>query len=99
VKYQPYDALRQQFWRQYLKQYDTDDTGTLSHIKLTSMLDSLGSTPSTETVNSITRNGKKLVEDKFTVNEAIQCLEMQVSQPQNEKKRVVPVEEGGRFLI
>jgi len=29
---------------QYLEQYDTDDTGTISHIELTSMLNSLGST-------------------------------------------------------
>jgi phosphatidylserine decarboxylase len=90
--------LRQQFWRQYLKQYDTDDTGTLSHIELTSMLDSLGSTLS-ETVNSFfTHNGKKPVEDELTVDEAIQCLEMQVGQPTNEKKRVVPAEEGGSLL-
>ncbi|KAF8145699.1 hypothetical protein K438DRAFT_1991564 [Mycena galopus ATCC 62051] len=26
AKYQPYSLLRQRFWRQYLKQYDTDDT-------------------------------------------------------------------------
>jgi hypothetical protein len=63
------------------------------------MLDSLGSTPSAETVNSITRNGKKLVEDEFTVDEAIRCLEMQVGQPPNEKNRVVPVDERGRPLI
>ncbi|RDB27431.1 Phosphatidylserine decarboxylase proenzyme 2 [Hypsizygus marmoreus] len=35
AKYQPYDALRQRFWRHYLKQYDTDDTNTISHIELT----------------------------------------------------------------
>ncbi|KAH9847524.1 hypothetical protein C2E23DRAFT_943035 [Lenzites betulinus] len=52
AKYQPYDALRQKFWRVYLKQYDTDDNGTISHLELTSMLDSLGSTLSHETVDS-----------------------------------------------
>ena len=41
AKYQPYDALRQQFSRQDLMQYDTDDTGMLSNIELISMLDSL----------------------------------------------------------
>jgi phosphatidylserine decarboxylase len=43
------------------------------------MLNSLGSTLSAETVNSFfTRNGKKPVEDKLTVDRAIQCLEMQI---------------------
>ena len=37
AKYQPYAALRQRFWRQYLKQYDTDDTNTMSRLELTSM--------------------------------------------------------------
>ncbi len=47
------------FWRQYLKQYDTDDTSALSHIELTSMLDSLGSTLTRTTVSSFfTRYGK-----------------------------------------
>jgi phosphatidylserine decarboxylase len=32
------------------------------------------------------------------VDEAIWCLEMQVGRPPNEKKRVVPVEEGGSLL-
>ena len=44
AKYQPYNALRQQFWCQYLEQYDTDDTGTISHIELRSKLNSLGCT-------------------------------------------------------
>jgi phosphatidylserine decarboxylase len=71
-------VLRQHFWRQNLKQYNTDNTSTLSHIKLISMLDSLGSTLSTETVNSFVRHGKKPVEDELTVDEAIQFLEMHV---------------------
>jgi phosphatidylserine decarboxylase len=87
AKYQPYDALRQQFWRPSLKQYDTDDTGTLSRIGLTSMLDSLGSTLSAEIDNSFfTRNGKKPVEDELTVDEAIWCLEMRVGRPPNEMR-------------
>ncbi|KAG8730844.1 hypothetical protein FRC11_005658 [Ceratobasidium sp. 423] len=52
AKYQPYDALRQRFWHQYLQQYDADNTGLISHIELTSMLDSLGSTLSAQTLDS-----------------------------------------------
>ncbi|KDQ52654.1 hypothetical protein JAAARDRAFT_39909 [Jaapia argillacea MUCL 33604] len=89
AKYQPYDALRQRFWRQYLKQYDTDDTSTLSHLELTSMLDSLGSTLAAETVNSFfTRHGKKPQEDDLTIPEAVQCLEMELCKPPSEKKRI-----------
>jgi len=72
AKYQPYDTLRQQFLRQNLKQYDTEDTVTLSHIELTSMLNALGSILWSETVNFFfTRNRKEPVEDKLTVAEAI----------------------------
>ncbi|ETW83451.1 hypothetical protein HETIRDRAFT_474586 [Heterobasidion irregulare TC 32-1] len=89
AKYQPYDALRQRFWWQFLKQYDSDDTGSLSHLELTSMLDSLGSTLSTETINSFfTRWDKKPVEDNLTYAEAIQCLEAEICRPSSEKKRI-----------
>ncbi|KAI0715741.1 phosphatidylserine decarboxylase-domain-containing protein, partial [Cerioporus squamosus] len=91
AKYQPYDALRQKFWRVYLKQYDTDDTGTISHLELTSMLDSLGSTLSHETVNSFwTRFNKRPHDEVLTTDEAIQCLETELCRPASEKKRINP---------
>ncbi|KAK0446101.1 phosphatidylserine decarboxylase-domain-containing protein [Armillaria borealis] len=87
--YQPYAALRQRFWRQFLKQYDTDDTGTLSHIEITSMLDSLGSTLTRLTVNSFwTRFNKNSHTDELTIAEAIQCLEAELGRPDSEKKRL-----------
>ncbi|KAJ7767304.1 phosphatidylserine decarboxylase-domain-containing protein [Mycena metata] len=89
AKYQPYSLLRQRFWRQYLKQYDTDDTKTLSHIEITSMLDSLGSTLTADTVDSFfTRFGKDPRSDDLSVEEAIRCLETEVLRPQNERRRV-----------
>ncbi|KAF9812135.1 hypothetical protein IEO21_06368 [Rhodonia placenta] len=91
AKYQPYDALRQRFWRQYLKQYDPDDANALSHVELTSMLDSLGSTLSRDTVNSFfTRFGKSPREDFLTIDEAIQCLETELCRPRSEKKLIDP---------
>lgn len=88
AKYQPYDALRQRFWRQYLKQYDTDDSGTISRLELTSMLDSLGSTLSRQTVDSFfTRFGRK-TDELLTVDQAIQCLETELCRPSSEKKRI-----------
>ena len=75
-KYQPYNALRQKFWGVYLKQYDTDDTGSILHLELTSMLDSLGSTLPHETVNSFwTWFHKRPHDEALTIGEAIQCLE------------------------
>ena len=89
AKYQPYDALRQKFWREYLKQYDTDDNGTISHLEFTSMLDSLGSTLSRSTVETFwTRFNKRSDEEPLTVNEAIQCLETELCRPASEKKRI-----------
>ncbi|KAJ7111800.1 phosphatidylserine decarboxylase-domain-containing protein [Mycena epipterygia] len=89
AKYQPYSLLRQRFWRQYLKQYDTDDTATLSHVEITSMLDSLGSTLTGSTVDSFfTRFGKDPQRDDLTVEEAIRCLETEVLRPESERRRV-----------
>jgi len=88
AKYQPYDALRQCFWRQILPQYDIDDTSTLSHLEISSMLDSLGSTLSKETVDSfLTRHGKP-VDGELTMDEAVMCLEQELARPRSEKKRV-----------
>ncbi|KAL4064564.1 phosphatidylserine decarboxylase-domain-containing protein [Scleroderma yunnanense] len=89
AKFQPYDALRQRFWAQYLRQYDVDDTDTLSRLELTSMLDSLGSTLSTQTIDSFfTRHGKHPADDELTIPEAIQCLETELCRPKSEKKRL-----------
>ena len=79
--------LRQQFWAQYLKQYDTDETNTMSHVEITSMLDSLGSTLSRSTIDSFfTRYGKTPSMGELTIEEAVDCLEKEVSRPVNQKK-------------
>jgi phosphatidylserine decarboxylase len=89
AKFQPYAELRQRFWAQYLKQYDTDDTRTFSHVELTSMLDSLGSTLSAQTIDTFfTRHRKRPTEDELTFEETIQCLETELGRPTSEKKRI-----------
>ncbi|KAJ7737768.1 phosphatidylserine decarboxylase-domain-containing protein [Mycena maculata] len=94
AKYQPYALLRQRFWRQYLKQYDTDDTATLSRVEITTMLDSLGSTLTAGTVDSFfTRFGKDPRRDDLSVEEAIRCLETELLRPESERRRVD--DEGG----
>ncbi|CAG7849378.1 Phosphatidylserine decarboxylase proenzyme 3 {ECO:0000303/PubMed:19286980} {ECO:0000255/HAMAP-Rule:MF_03209}; Contains: RecName: Full=Phosphatidylserine decarboxylase 3 beta chain {ECO:0000305}; Contains: RecName: Full=Phosphatidylserine decarboxylase 3 alpha chain {ECO:0000305} [Serendipita indica DSM 11827] len=89
AKYQPYDLLRQRFWANYLKQYDTDDTGAFSHLEITAMLDSLGSTLSRETLNSwFTRSGRDPVREELTLAEVIQYLEEETSRPDSQKKKL-----------
>ena len=97
AKYQPYDALRQRLWYELLKQYDSDDTRTISHIELTSMLDSLGSTLSIETIDTFfTRWGKNPRTDELSIPEAIQGLETEICRPNSEKKRLPPSENEAR---
>ncbi len=51
AKYLPYTALRQQFWRAMLKQYDADDSSRIDKVELTTMLDTLGSTLKESTID------------------------------------------------
>ena len=86
AKYQPYDLLRQRFWRVYLKQYDTDDTGTISHLELMAMLDSLGSTLTKEMVDGFwIQWGKTLQVDDLSIEETIHCLEETLGRPESQQ--------------
>ena len=89
AKYQPYDAIRQQFWRRYVMQYNVDGSSALSHLEITSMLDSLGSTLSSSTISSFfTRFGKKAHEEEMTVDEVILCLEDELNKSEDQKRRL-----------
>ncbi|KAK3988297.1 phosphatidylserine decarboxylase-domain-containing protein [Cladorrhinum sp. PSN332] len=83
AKYMPYPALRQQFWRAMLKQYDADESGLISKVELTTMLDSLGSTLRESTIDSFfQRFPHKAVDgddvEDLTMDEAVICLEDQL---------------------
>ncbi|KAF1846900.1 uncharacterized protein K460DRAFT_392378 [Cucurbitaria berberidis CBS 394.84] len=93
AKYLPYKALRQQFWRAMLKQYDADDSGLLDKVELTTMLDTLGSTLHGSTIDSFfarfsaQHNGDELL----TFDETVICLEDQLqSTEQRDAKRFGP---------
>ncbi|TVY35969.1 Phosphatidylserine decarboxylase proenzyme [Lachnellula occidentalis] len=85
AKYVPYPALRQQFWRSMLRQYDTDESGRISKVELTTMLDTLGSTLKESTIDGFfkrfphraTVNGDENNSD-LTFDEAVICLEDQL---------------------
>lgn len=81
AKFVPYPALRQQFWRAMLKQYDVDDSGSISKIELTTMLDTLGSTLKESTIDSFFKRFPHMLNDEegvLTFDEAVICLEDQL---------------------
>lgn len=85
AKYMPYPALRQQFWRAMLKQYDTDESGRISKVELTTMLDTLGSTLRESTIDSFFKRFPHKVagaggefDCDLTMDEAVICLEDQL---------------------
>jgi phosphatidylserine decarboxylase len=82
AKYLPYPALRQQFWRAMLKQYDTDESGCISKIELTTMLDTLGSTLKEATIDSFFERFPHSASGEETwdlsMDEAVICLEDQL---------------------
>ena len=83
AKYLPYPALRQQFWRAMLKQYDSDENARVSKVELTTMLDSLGSTLKESTIDSFFRrfsSGLEMSDPMLTFDQAVMCLEDQLQQ-------------------
>jgi phosphatidylserine decarboxylase len=87
AKYVPYPALRQQFWRAMLRQYDTDESGCISKVELTTMLDTLGSTLKESTIDGFFKrfqqhdaNGEEVNGD-LSFDQAVICLEDQLHKP------------------
>ncbi|KAM0492072.1 hypothetical protein ACHAP8_010184 [Fusarium lateritium] len=83
AKYMPYDALRQQFWRAMLRQYDADESGRISRIELTTMLEALGSTLTENTIDTFFsrfphRDADNEENWELTMDEAVICLEDQL---------------------
>ncbi|KAL9096041.1 MAG: hypothetical protein Q9165_001563 [Trypethelium subeluteriae] len=85
AKYMPYMALRQQFWRIMLKQYDADESEYIDKVELTTMLDTLGSTLHDATIDGFFKRFAKENngEEYLTYNQAVICLEDQLVQTQN----------------
>jgi phosphatidylserine decarboxylase len=95
AKYVPYPALRQQFWRAMLKQYDTDESGRISKVELTTMLDTLGSTLRESTIEGFfkrfhdpTVHGDEPNSD-LTIDQAVICLEDQLFAARSRQPSVV----------
>ncbi|GAA95764.1 uncharacterized protein L969DRAFT_15683 [Mixia osmundae IAM 14324] len=90
ARFSPYAALRQQFWRTYLSHFDPSTSGKVSYVGLFSMLDSLGSTLSADTITSIfTHNGKEST-DELSIDDVVRALELELVKPKAQKRRVEP---------
>jgi len=91
AKYLPYPALIQQFWRAMLKQYDADESGKISKVELTTMLDTLGSTLKETTIDQMfdkfpQMDSLSATEHELTVDQVIMCLEDQLRRAPAQKK-------------
>lgn len=84
AKYLPYQALRQQFWRAMLKQYDADDSGKIDKVELTTMLDTLGSTLHNATIDAwFSRFARENNNEEYlTMDQAVICLEGELKKHQ-----------------
>lgn len=89
AKYLPYKALRQQFWRAMLKQYDADDSGLIDKVELTTMLDTLGSTLHESTIDSFFErfSAENNCEGVLTFDQTVICLEDQLQSTQEREAK------------
>ncbi|KAK7204113.1 phosphatidylserine decarboxylase-like protein [Myxozyma melibiosi] len=79
AKYMPYEALRQQFWHYLIRQFDDDDSGYISRIELSNMLEHIGSTLRQQTIERFfLENGKTEIDDDIEIDKVVAFLESQV---------------------
>lgn len=80
--YRPYEALRQRFLREMLRFYDTNETNGVDIIEFTTMLSSLGSTLTRETIQDLfVEIGKNPETDQLTYDEALCVMEAMLKKP------------------
>jgi len=89
------DALRQQFLRTYLRQYDIDDSDAYSYLEIFSMLDSLGSTLTKDTIISFFTRFGKADTDELTADEVVLCLEHELHKRPADKRQAEDLMESG----
>ncbi|KDE04672.1 hypothetical protein MVLG_04896 [Microbotryum lychnidis-dioicae p1A1 Lamole] len=88
AKFTPYAALRQQFWRLYLKNFDSNDSNAYSHLEITSMLDSLGSTLTKDTIASFFTRFDVDLDGELSTDQVVLCLEQEMTRPKEERRMV-----------
>jgi phosphatidylserine decarboxylase len=86
AKFTPYTALRQQFWRQYMKQFDSDSSQSFSQIELIAMLDSLGSTLAQNTIDGFFHRFNVDPSATLTFDQVVFCLETELNKDEHSKR-------------
>lgn len=85
--YTPYEKLRQRFWREMLRMYDTSDTGGIDMLEFQIMLRSLGSTLTKETIHEFfAQQGRDPEHGELTYDEAVILLENALLRPHSERR-------------
>ena len=96
AKYVPYPALRQQFWRALVKQYDADESGRMSKVELSTMLDTLGSTLKDSTIDGFFDRfapGKDPNGVDLTPDQVVICLEDQLEKASRKRSMAETVKD------
>ncbi|KAJ1965932.1 phosphatidylserine decarboxylase [Dispira parvispora] len=82
ISYAPYPILRRKFWLAMCRQYDSDENGCMNLMEIQTLLDSLGSTVTDETMEGFfTRMNKSPDQDELEFGEFIGCLEDFLTRP------------------
>ncbi|KAI3620409.1 hypothetical protein CBS9595_002376 [Malassezia furfur] len=90
--YRPYEALRQRFLREMLRFYDTNESNGVDIVEFTTMLGSLGSTLTRETIQDLFVDiGKNPETDQLTYDEALRVLEAMMKIPLSARRHEVNV--------
>ncbi|RHZ44097.1 hypothetical protein Glove_759g11 [Diversispora epigaea] len=81
IKFVPYEQLRTQFWMALAKIYDSDENGVMNFVEIETMLNSIGSSLTVETISTFfTRFGKNPHKDDLEFEELVQCLEKRLGE-------------------
>lgn len=91
-----YDVLRKNFWEILAKHYDHDDNGKLNRVELTTMLGSIGSTLSEDTLDAILRKLDVDAEGEIDIAKIVTSLEdltVQSQTTEHAEENIVLVEE------
>nr|CAG8438384.1 15354_t:CDS:10 [Entrophospora candida] len=76
INYIPYEQIKKQFWYSLAKIYDSNENNLLNYVEIETMLNSLGSSLTDETITSFfTRFNKVPAKDELTFDEIVKCLE------------------------
>ncbi|KAK9317608.1 phosphatidylserine decarboxylase-domain-containing protein [Lipomyces starkeyi] len=89
AKYVPYSALRQLFWKYLLVLYDGDESNMISRFEIDALLEYLGSTLHSSTVDSFFSRFGKSIDEDLTFDEAIVCLEDQLHKDRGRQSKVI----------